>query len=90
MNREVFLPLKEARNQFVCGYVARALEASRGSVTGAARLLGVSHQMLSQMIERHQELRERRTPKRKRLKSIIKAGEGGGRCFDQNRRKLSS
>jgi transcriptional regulator with PAS, ATPase and Fis domain len=83
VTKEEFRPFKEARDEFVRDYVARALEVSRGSVTAAARLLNVSHQNLGQMIERH-GLRELRTPKKKRLKSIIKIKKGGVRCFKQN------
>jgi DNA-binding transcriptional regulator YdaS (Cro superfamily) len=42
-------------------------------VTKAARLLGVTHQSLNAMLEgRHERLQQKRTPPKKRLKSIIK------------------
>jgi tetratricopeptide (TPR) repeat protein len=53
--------------------IGQALEASGGSVTQAARLLGLTHQTLTSMLEgRHKRLQEKRTPAKKRLKSIIK------------------
>ena len=53
--------------------IGQALEASGGSVTHAARLLGLTHQTLTSMLEgRHKLLQEKRTPARKRLRSIIK------------------
>ncbi len=53
--------------------IGQALEDSGGSMTKAARLLGVSHQTLNSMLDkRHQRLREKRTPRQKRLKSLIK------------------
>jgi transcriptional regulator with PAS, ATPase and Fis domain len=52
--------------------IARALGEARGSVTKAARLLGVSHQLLTNMLNtRHTKLQQKRTPVRKRLRSII-------------------
>jgi transcriptional regulator with PAS, ATPase and Fis domain len=69
-------PPKEPRYRIASSDIAQALEVSKGSVTAAARLLGISHQRLSYMIEHRQELRERRTPKQKRLKSIIKIKKG--------------
>jgi hypothetical protein len=50
---------------------------SGGSVTKAARLLGVTHQSLNAMLDgRHQRLQEKRTPAKKRLKSLIKKPKG--------------
>jgi tetratricopeptide (TPR) repeat protein len=52
--------------------ISQALVTARGSVTQAARLLGVSHQRLIYVIEnRHRELLSVRTPPNRR-KSIIK------------------
>ena len=49
-----------------------ALEA-QGSVVRAARLLGLKHQTLSSMLnQRHKKFLEKRTPRVKRLRSIIK------------------
>lgn len=57
-------------------FIAKALDEARGSVTKAARLLGVSHQLLTNMLDtRHRKLRAKRTPVRKRLKSIIQKDE---------------
>ncbi len=53
--------------------IARALEEAGGSVTQAARLLGVRHQtFLSMLNTRHRKLLEKRSPPEKRLRSIIK------------------
>jgi hypothetical protein len=53
--------------------IRQALEASGGSVTKAARILGLPHQTLNSMLKgRHGRLQEKRTPIRKRLRSIIK------------------
>jgi transcriptional regulator with GAF, ATPase, and Fis domain len=77
-------PVKEKSYKLATSDIARALEASQGSVTRAARLLGVYRQSLDYMIEHRPGLRELRAPKKKRLKSIIKIKEGGARCFRQN------
>ncbi|MBA3242396.1 MAG: hypothetical protein H0T60_14290 [Acidobacteria bacterium] len=54
-------------------FIEQALEKSGGSVTGAARLLGISHQSLTTMLEtRHKRLLQKRTPAKKRRKSITK------------------
>jgi tetratricopeptide (TPR) repeat protein len=53
--------------------IGQALEASGGSVTKAARILGLSHQTLNSMLQgRHEKLLGKRTPVKKRLRSIIK------------------
>lgn len=53
--------------------IGQALEAAGGSVTKAARILGLSHQTLNSMLKgRHERLLEKRTPVKKRLRSIIK------------------
>lgn len=53
--------------------IAQALEESGGSVTRAAKLLGMHHQTLTAMLQtRHRRLQSKRTPPEKRLKSIIK------------------
>lgn len=62
-----------AVHEFEAKLIAQALEDSGGSVTKAARLLGISHQTLNAMMSgRHKRLHEKRTPPKKRLKSIIK------------------
>jgi tetratricopeptide (TPR) repeat protein len=54
--------------------IESALEEARGSVVRAARLLGLKHQTFSSMLsQRHKKLLSKRTPREKRLRSIIKA-----------------
>jgi DNA-binding NtrC family response regulator len=54
-------------------YIEEALIKSGGRITKAASLLGISHQALRSMLDnRHQHLLSKRSPLRKRLKSIIK------------------
>jgi len=53
--------------------IRKALEASSGSVTRAARMLGVTHQGLAFILNgRHSDLLAIRTPVKRRRKSIIK------------------
>jgi tetratricopeptide (TPR) repeat protein len=53
--------------------IEQALAESDGSVTGAAKLLGLKHQTLISMLKkRHKGLQTKRTPPEKRLQSIIK------------------
>jgi len=53
--------------------IERALEEAGGSVVRAARLLGLRHQTFSSMLSgRHKKLLSKRTPREKRLRSIIK------------------
>jgi tetratricopeptide (TPR) repeat protein len=53
--------------------IEQALAESGGSVTAAAKLLGLKHQTLISMLKkRHKGLQVKRTPPEKRLKSIIK------------------
>ncbi|MGB8509752.1 MAG: tetratricopeptide repeat protein [Pyrinomonadaceae bacterium] len=53
--------------------IEQALDETEGSVVRAARLLGLKHQTLTSMLEmRHQQLLTKRTPREKRLRSIIK------------------
>lgn len=53
--------------------IQRALEASSGSVTRAARMLGITHQGLAFILNgRHQSLLTVRTPVRRRRKSIFR------------------
>ena len=53
--------------------IRKALEASGGSVTRAARLLGVTHQGLAFILNgRHNDLLSVRTPVKKRRRSIIR------------------
>ena len=53
--------------------IEQALELEGGSITRAARRLGLKRQTFSQMLTmRHRSLFDKRTPPEKRLKSIIK------------------
>ena len=53
--------------------IRRALEATQGGVTRAARLLGTTHQALIAILStRHQDLLSARKPVQKRRKSIIR------------------
>ena len=53
--------------------IEQALELEGGSVTRAARRLGMKRQTFTQMLNmRHKNLFDKRTPPEKRLKSIIK------------------
>lgn len=53
--------------------IEQALEEAEGSITRAAKLLGLKHQSFSHMLHtRHKGLREKRTPPEKRRRSIIK------------------
>lgn len=62
--------------------ISRALDESGGSVTRAAKILGLRHQtFLSMLNTRHQSLLEKRTPAEKRRRSIIKVGKDGRRPF---------
>jgi len=64
--------LRERVLDFERGEIAEALDEAGGSVTRAARALGLTHQGLSYMINhRHQELLTLRTPIGVRRKSII-------------------
>jgi DNA-binding protein Fis len=53
--------------------IEQALELEGGSITRAARRLGLKRQSLSHMLQaRHKKLFDKRTPPEKRLRSIIK------------------
>lgn len=57
----------EARQLLEHDYIKHALDTAQGSITYAARNLGVSHQTLNYMLEtRHKDLLKQRTPQRKR------------------------
>jgi tetratricopeptide (TPR) repeat protein len=54
-------------------FIAQALDEAGGSVTKAARLLGIRHQTLTSMLQtRHKRLLSKRKPVEKRRRSIIK------------------
>lgn len=65
-----------AVHEFEAKLVRQALEESCGSVTKAARLLGLTHQTLISILNtRHKGLAGKRKPAQKRLKSIMKKSE---------------
>ncbi|HKV34453.1 MAG TPA: helix-turn-helix domain-containing protein, partial [Pyrinomonadaceae bacterium] len=66
--------LEEEVNHFEARLIARALEKENGSITRAARELGLTHQGLSNIIDgRHSKtLSGARRPKRNRRKSIMR------------------
>ena len=65
--------LPRAVHEFEAKLIERALEESGGSVTSAARLLGLTHQTLNSILHtRHKQLTAKRKPIEKRRKSIIK------------------
>ena len=62
-----------AVQEFEGKMIEQALAEAGGSVTGAAKLLGLKHQTLISMLKkRHKGLQVKRTPPERRLKSIIK------------------
>jgi hypothetical protein len=65
--------LPGAVHEFEAKLIERALEETGGSITQAARLLGISHQTLGSILSsRHKQHAGKRKPPQKRLKSIIK------------------
>lgn len=71
--RERNFTLFSAVHEFEAKFITQALEESDGSVTRAAKLLGIRHQTLTSMLEtRHKGLSKKRNPVKKRLRSIIK------------------
>ncbi len=68
--------LPGAVHEFEAKLIERALEETGGSVTAAAKLLGLTHQTLNSILEkRHRQLSAKRKPVRKRRRSIIKKPE---------------
>jgi transcriptional regulator with GAF, ATPase, and Fis domain len=67
----------EAVHDFEAKLIGQALEEAGGSVTKAARLLGLTHQTLGTILNtRHKSLADKRTPVRRRLRSIFKEPAG--------------
>jgi transcriptional regulator with PAS, ATPase and Fis domain len=65
--------LEEEVKLYEGSLIQMALKAARGRVTQAARLLGISHQRLSSILQgRHKDLVTARTPVKHRRRSIIK------------------
>lgn len=66
--------LEEEVLRYEASLIKLAFESARGSVTRAARLLGVSHQRLCSMLQgRHRDLLPVKKPAQRRRRSIIKA-----------------
>jgi tetratricopeptide (TPR) repeat protein len=62
-----------AVQDFEAKLIGQALDEAGGSLTKAARILGLAHQTLDTMLKtRHASLSAKRKPAKKRLKSIIK------------------
>ena len=65
--------LEEEVRQFEGKLIRRALDTAKGSVVGAARLLGVKHQTLSKMLQtRHKDLQQAKNVANRRKRSIIR------------------
>jgi molybdenum-dependent DNA-binding transcriptional regulator ModE len=83
------ISLPRAMHTLEACFIVKALEESEGSVTSAARLLGISHQRLCTMLKgRHKGLLEKRKPIVHRLQSIVK--EKGARTRGRNFRKIAA
>ncbi|HEY0173451.1 MAG TPA: helix-turn-helix domain-containing protein [Pyrinomonadaceae bacterium] len=68
-----------AVHEFEANLIERALEEAGGSVSAAARLLGLTHQTLGSILNtRHKQLAAKRKPPQKRLRSIIKKPRRSG------------
>jgi DNA-binding NtrC family response regulator/Flp pilus assembly protein TadD len=64
--------LEEEVLRYEASLIRLALEQARGSVTRAARLLGITHQRLSSMLQgRHKDLLSAKKPAQRRKRSII-------------------
>jgi tetratricopeptide (TPR) repeat protein len=65
--------LPEAVRKYEARFIQRALKEAEGSVTRAAKHLGINYQVLVYLLKtRHKELIPARTPAKKRRRSIIK------------------
>lgn len=70
----------DAVHDFEARLIERALEEAHGSVTKAARMLGLTHQTLGTILNtRHKSLACKRTPVRRRLRSIFKKPDNEAR-----------
>ena len=66
-----------AVQDFEAKLIGQALDEAGGSITKAARTLGLAHQTLDTMLKtRHKSLEGKRKPAQRRLKSIIKKPKG--------------
>jgi DNA-binding NtrC family response regulator len=62
-----------ALQEFEAKFIEEALQAEDGSITRASKLLGITHQSLAKLLKgRHKRLSHKRTPAKRRLRSIIK------------------
>ncbi|MDX6696196.1 MAG: two-component system, OmpR family, response regulator [Blastocatellia bacterium] len=72
--------LKDEIHRYERRFIERALEETKGSVTRAARLLGLKHQTLIALLNsRHQNLLHIRKPVSRRRRSIIRYKAGSSR-----------
>lgn len=70
--------LTDAKHDLEARYIEHALGEAGGSVSRAAKMLGMEHQSLIHLLNtRHQRLKGKRTPAKKRLRSIIRKPGGG-------------
>lgn len=68
--------LTETVRRYEARFIKRALEDAGGSLTKAARRLGINYQTLAYLLKnRHRELLLARTPAKKRKRSIIRESE---------------
>lgn len=66
-------PLEEKMKRFEAALVKSALRSAHGQITPAARLLGMSHQLLDYSLKhKHRELLGKRVPARRRFRSLVK------------------
>jgi DNA-binding NtrC family response regulator len=80
MRRLAGVPLRDrnfnlysALREFEARLIEQALEEAGGGVTKAARLLGMRYQTFTNLLNtRHKKLLKKRTPAKKRKRSIIK------------------
>ena len=83
MRRMAGVPLRDrnfnlysALREFEARLIEQSLEEAGGSVTKAARLLGMRYQTFTNLLNtRHKKLLKKRTPAKKRKRSIIKEPE---------------
>jgi tetratricopeptide (TPR) repeat protein len=65
-----------AVREYEARLIEQALAEADGSVSRAAKILGLTHQTLGYLLKRrHKQLADKRTPVKKRLRSIIKEPE---------------
>jgi tetratricopeptide (TPR) repeat protein len=76
--RDQSFSLNDAVYELEARFIERALEEAEGSVSRAAKLLGLKHQSLIHMLRtRHKQFADKRTPATKRKRSIIKNTDKG-------------